>query len=185
MVSEVVSDLQLTPQSREPVAAAAEVTEGQPHEPEDGPHMRYLFKRWALASVALLVLCALSVQGFMELRTYQSRKLSDEHSVNQSTVPGSVQASTAAGTSETAATEPAPKPPRLVVTVEPGQTIQDISVQYLGGFDLQRLHQIQALNPELTDPNFILIGQKIRLPGPPLGLTVNSSTPPTNVRKLP
>jgi general secretion pathway protein A len=183
MVSEVVSDLQFTPQSREPVAAAAEVIEGQPSEPEDGTQMRYAFKRWVLASVALLVLCVLGIRGFMELRAYQSRKSGDKHSLDQSAVPGSVQASTAAGTSDAPATEPAPKPPRFEITVEPGQTLQDISVQYLGGFDLQRLHQIQALNPELIDPNFILAGQKIRLPGP--ASTTISSTPPTNVRKLP
>ena len=51
------------------------------------------------------------------------------------------------------------------VTVGPNQRLRDIAVQYLGGFDLQRLHQIQKLNPNLTNPDHILIGQKIRLPG--------------------
>ena len=68
----------------------------------------------------------------------------------------------------------------LEVTVEPNQWLEQISVEYLGGYDSQRLHQIQALNPDLTDPNHIEVGQKIRLPKPP-PVTV-ASNPPTPVQ---
>jgi LysM repeat protein len=54
-------------------------------------------------------------------------------------------------------------------------------MQYLGNFDQQRLHQIQALNPTLSDPNDIQPGQKILLPGP----VAENATPPTNVRNIP
>ena len=34
----------------------------------------------------------------------------------------------------------------------------------MGNFDIQRLNQIQALNPKLTDPDHIEVGQKLWLP---------------------
>ena len=71
------------------------------------------------------------------------------------------------------------------VTVEPDQTLQDIAVKYLGEFDLMRLHQIQALNPKLTDPDHIEAGQKIWLPGPPPVPVATNATPPASARKLP
>ena len=64
------------------------------------------------------------------------------------------------------ATESAPNTAPFAITVEPDQTLQNISDQYLGGYDLQRLHQIQTLNPKLTDPDHIEVGQTIWLPGP-------------------
>jgi type II secretory pathway predicted ATPase ExeA len=185
MVSEVIADLQLTPQSREPIAVAGEVTQEQPREPEDGTQMRHLLGRWVLASATLLGLCVLGVQGFIELRTHQSQKPSDNHSLNQGAVPASVPARSAESLGKTIVTEHAPNTSSFEITVEPDQTLQEISVQYLGGFDLQRLHKIQKLNPELTDPNLIIAGQMLRLPGPPSAPSAKSTTPPTKIRKLP
>jgi hypothetical protein len=54
-------------------------------------------------------------------------------------------------------------------------------MQYLGNFDLQRLQQIQALKPELTDPDNVQPEQKIRLPSP----VAKNTAPPANVRNLP
>ena len=48
----------------------------------------------------------------------------------------------------------------------PNQTLQDICVRYLGICDLKRLHEIQALNPNLTDLDHIQAGQKLWLPAP-------------------
>jgi type II secretory pathway predicted ATPase ExeA len=185
MVSEVIADLRLTPQSSDPIAAAAEVTQKQPLEPAGGPQTHRLFKRGVLASVALLILCVLGVQGFMELRTHQSRKSGHEHSLNQSAVPASIPPPAAEGLATTVATEPARNTASFEITVEPDQRLVDIAVQYLGGFDPQRLHQIQALNPNLTDPNIIIAGQKIRLPRPQPVPAAKSVTPPTDARKLP
>jgi hypothetical protein len=50
------------------------------------------------------------------------------------------------------------------ITVGPDQTLQAICIQHLGEFDLQRLHQVEALNPRLTDPDHLEAGQKLRLP---------------------
>ncbi|MGA8730242.1 MAG: LysM peptidoglycan-binding domain-containing protein, partial [Terracidiphilus sp.] len=71
------------------------------------------------------------------------------------------------------------------VIVGPNQTLQDLSVKYLGDFDLKRLHQIRALNPKLIDPDHILLGQKIRLPGPPAAPVVADTTPTTSLRRVP
>lgn len=182
MVAEVVSDLKLAPQSREPTVATAQNTK-EPHiEPEIELQAGNLIKRWALALTAMLVFSALAVQGVMELRTYQSRMSGDDHSHYQGAVPEPVHASTTVDPREDVASEPTSKHRSFEITVEPDQRLQDIAVQYLGGYDVHRLHQIQALNPELTDPDFIVAGQKLRLPGPPPAATATSATTPTKVR---
>lgn len=185
MVAEVISDLQLTPISREPLAAAADVTVEEPLELTLALQMGHLVKRWALALVALLVFSVLAVQGGMELRTYPSRESGDDLPFAQRAIQESVHASTAAVASDTASSELASKQSSFEITVEPNQRLQDIAVQYLGGFDIRRLHQIQALNPGLTDPNFILAGQKLRLPGPSQVATETRATPSTNMRTHP
>src|SRR2546427_2912067 len=70
-----------------------------------------------------------------------------------------------------------PRPPRssrqppendsrnsFVVVVEPKQTLRQISLRYLGRFDSKLVEEIRQLNPGITDPNQIEIGQRIRLP---------------------
>jgi len=52
----------------------------------------------------------------------------------------------------------------VVVTVAPHQTLREISMQHLGGFDAAQLKQIRGLNPGLDDPNHVQAGQRIRLP---------------------
>jgi LysM repeat protein len=51
-----------------------------------------------------------------------------------------------------------------VVVVEAGQTLQQISLLYLGRYSTEIVQQIQSLNPQLLDPNHIEVGQQIRLP---------------------
>jgi LysM repeat protein len=51
-----------------------------------------------------------------------------------------------------------------VVVVEAGQTLQQISLLYLGRYSTEIVQQIQSLNPQLLDPNRIEVGQQIRLP---------------------
>jgi type II secretory pathway predicted ATPase ExeA len=178
MLSEVIADLQLTPQPREPVELSGVKTHASLGESGNGPRTASPFRDWALVSAALLVMCVLGVFGLMELRSNQPRNLGAEHSLNQSAGP----APTVAGTGDTAIAQ-SPPGPSFEITVVPDQTLQDIATQYLGGFDSQRLRQIQSLNPNLTDPDFILAGQKIRLPGPPPA--ANSATLPTHARTHP
>jgi LysM repeat protein len=105
--------------------------------------------------------------------------------LNQKVLPASIPSPAAADTSEAIATEPTPNKAPFEITVQPNQKLQDISVQYLGGFDLKRLHQIQALNPKLTDPDHIEVGQKIRLPGSPSVPVTKDATLQASARKIP
>jgi hypothetical protein len=77
-----------------------------------------------------------------------------------------------------------PRPETFEITVRAQESLSDIAVQHLGSFDTELLHEIQLLNPNITDPNIIQPGQKIRLP--------NRSTPSgaehmtsSNARNLP
>jgi general secretion pathway protein A len=185
MVSEVISDLQLIPQLREPVAVVGNTAADQPSELEERKPVKRLLKFWLPAAAVLLVMCLLGVLGVTKLRAPESRAMTDDRSSSLKVIPASVPAPAAVDTGETIATEPAPNTTQFEITVEPDQTLEEIAVQYLGGFDLHRLHQIQALNPELTDPDFIETGQKIWLPGPPPVSVANSATPTAKVRELP
>lgn len=51
------------------------------------------------------------------------------------------------------------------VTVEANQTLRNLAIQYLGSYNLDLLHQIQSLNPTLINPDHIVAGQMIWLPG--------------------
>ena len=55
----------------------------------------------------------------------------------------------------------------LTVVAQPGQTLEQISLLYVGHFDARLYQEICTLNPELKDPNHIESGQLIRLPLPP------------------
>jgi len=177
MVSEVISDLQLIPQSREPVAVVGNAATGQPSELEERKPVKRLLKFWVPAAAVILVMCVLGIFGITELRTPQSRTMGDDRSFNLPAPPPSAPVPPAPGTGEAANTKPALNTAPFAITVEPDQTLQDISVQYLGGYDLLRLHLIQALNPELSDPDYIQAGQKIWLPGPPPNPLAQSATP--------
>jgi len=50
------------------------------------------------------------------------------------------------------------------VVVEPGQTLRQICLRYLGRFDSKSLSSVHALNPWLVDPDDIKVGQLVRLP---------------------
>ncbi len=50
------------------------------------------------------------------------------------------------------------------MVVEAGQTLQQISLLYLGRYSTEIVQQIQSLNPQMLDPNRIEVGQQIRLP---------------------
>jgi general secretion pathway protein A len=59
----------------------------------------------------------------------------------------------------------------LTIAARPQQTLQEISVLYLGHFDRHLFEEICALNPELKDPDHIQAGQLIRLPLRPHAMT--------------
>ena len=177
MVSEVIGDLRLIPQSKRPVAAVGDVAAEKPIELKQRKHIKRLLRFWIPAATALLVMCMLGMLGLTKIRNLQSRSTVDDSSLNPRILPASLPAPAAADTGESITTETAPNTAPVAVTVESGQRLQDISKRYLGGYDLQRLHQIQALNPKLINPDHIEAGQKIWLPGPPPVPVATNATP--------
>ncbi len=55
----------------------------------------------------------------------------------------------------------------LTIVVKPHETLRHICLRYLGRFDSRVLREILELNPQLTDPNRIGVGERIRLPRMP------------------
>ena len=120
MVAKVIADLHLIPHSTEPVATAGNVAAVQPNEP--------IWKRaaeslklwvepkwnqasgspmfWVPAAAVLLVMCVLGVLRLTEPRAPQSRKTSDDSTLNQEAAPGPVLTTAAADSGKTIATEP-------------------------------------------------------------------------------
>ena len=75
MVSEVIADLQLTPQSREPIVAVDEIEAKQPKESKrQRKQATRLLQTMGSSSRVLLVMCVLGILGLTELRAPQSRK---------------------------------------------------------------------------------------------------------------
>jgi hypothetical protein len=73
----------------------------------------------------------------------------------------------------------------LTIAARPQQTLQEISVLYLGHFDRQLFEEICSLNPELKNPDHVQDGQLIRLPLRPHAMTkaIDTSEPGTMARK--
>jgi len=184
MVSEVIADLQLTPQSREPIMAVDEAEAKQASEPHDKKRATRLLRRWVLSTAVVIIICGLGALVLTQPWVPQIRKTIETRFLNLKVQPASASTVTTASISKTASPEPVPDTKPIEITVEPDQKLQDISVQYLGGYNLYRLHQIQALNPKLTDPDHIEAGQKIWLPGPPPVSAAKNTAPPANERKL-
>jgi type II secretory pathway predicted ATPase ExeA len=184
MVSEVIADLQLIKEPDRPIVTANNVAAEHPDEAREEKHIRGPLKLWGAAAAMLIIICVLGVLGFTELRSLHTRKSGDDRSLNLK-APSVQVPETAADTGQAVADGPAPTSTSFAITVEPDQRLQDIAVQYMGGFSLQRLHQIQALNPKLTDPDHIEAGQKIWLPGRSSVAVTRNGMPPASTRKLP
>jgi general secretion pathway protein A len=73
----------------------------------------------------------------------------------------------------------------LTIAARPQQTLEEISILYLGHFDRQLYEEICALNPELKDPDHIQGGQLIRLPLRPHAMTkaIDTSEPESTAKK--
>lgn len=174
MVSEAIADLQMIPKLREPAPAIGDDAVEVSIEPRLRKQSERPLKFWIPAAVVLLVICASGVLWLPGPRVPWSHAAADDRSLNLKVMP----APAAADAGEIMATKRALNTAPVEITVETGQTLQDIAVQYLGGWDLQRLHQIQALNPKLTDPDHIEIGQRIWLPGsPPFSVATKATSP--------
>jgi general secretion pathway protein A len=184
MVAEVIADLELIPSSEESIAVSSE-TDEQSFGFEDERKPKRRLKRLLLAGATLVILCVAGMLGLTGLRTLAPRGTNDERSLDQKDLTVPVTPPDSTDTAEIKVKEAAPNPEEFEITVQPNETLQDISEQYLGGFDLRRLHQIQAFNPKLTDPDHIEVGQKIWLPSAPPVTMTKIAAPTADERKLP
>lgn len=183
MVAEVIADLQLDPQSSTPIVTCGEFSQEELAKQKRKEPKR-LHKLWIPVVAALLVLCAFGVFGFAKYYPSGSRQTDKVRPLRISSqlVPPAAPETT--GTGDTIAFEPVHDVSPFAVIVKPDQRLQDISEQYLGGWDVERLHQVQALNPKLTDPDHIEVGQKIWLPGPPPVSVSTNATPSASARDI-
>jgi general secretion pathway protein A len=184
MVAEVIADLRLIPQVRKNSISVSPALTEPPYEIDDNRHPKRILKRLLVATAPLVFLCAAGLLGISGLRTSASHRIDKERSLDQSAPLTSIAMPTTLA-NEIDAYNYEAKPKSFEITVHPGQQIGNIAVQYLGGFDLQRLRQIQVLNPKLTDPNYIEVGQKIWLPGSLPATIADDATAPARERTLP
>jgi general secretion pathway protein A len=190
MAAEAIADLRLSPLTEEVVSTSDETLNVRRFEPkQQNPPVGWT-NRWLLATAILIVGSAIGILASPSLQPVRSRIALDMHSLFEKTFPSSgpsvVSAAGSTATSSrsgllnaalpshamasnegTTSTHSIAKSETFAVTVEPYQTLRDICVQHLGNFDSQRLHQVETLNPWMTDPDHIEAGQKLRLPGPP------------------
>ncbi|MGC2401304.1 MAG: AAA family ATPase [Acidobacteriaceae bacterium] len=166
MVAEVISDLRLIPQSNGPVSAIDEVTANEAGKPENQGAVKRSLKGWASAAAVLLV-CVLGAFAYTHFGASHSQGTGDTPSLSRKSFPPSSSQRPTADAGEALIPDQAASASPFAVTVAANQSLGDISIRYLGGFDLPHLHQIQRLNPKLTNPDHVEVGQKVWLPGPP------------------
>jgi type II secretory pathway predicted ATPase ExeA len=181
MVSEAIADLQLIPRSHEPTAV---VVGKMAERPLRRPANRLRWQ-WAPVAAVLVFICLSIFVVLSEFRLPQIPRSSENRIQNLNPPSVSIAAAVTAKVNETIDAKPVMSSKPFKVTVEPDQNLKDIAVRYLGSYDLQRLHQIRALNPKMTNPNHIEAGQTIWLPGTTPELLARNTTLPVNERKLP
>jgi type II secretory pathway predicted ATPase ExeA len=160
-VLEVLKDLQLESLvERAPLATEAQ-NEG-PNRIKDlprSPRKTLRFPRWAagLAVVCAFVLTVNSGPQRREVRASSIPETIDNLAVGETAVPAQMRATSAAVGS-------APESEPRSVRILRGETLNRISVENLGRYDMQILEEIRSLNPGLSDPDRIRAGQQIVIP---------------------
>jgi hypothetical protein len=178
-----------------PVAARGSV--GETHR-QPTPHLTYKplkhfnLPRWisgALALTSILLLgswyLAPSLLRIAE-PTHASAILTTSDSLPKSLAPfGPADASGSTPTTYAADPQETDSGQVLTIAARPQQTLEEISVLYLGHFDRHLYEEICSLNPELKDPDHIQGGQLIRLPLRPHAMTkaIDTSEPETTAKK--
>ena len=201
MAAEAIADLRLSPLVKEAASTSDAATNVRRFEPKQQNRPVSWTKRWLLATAVLVFGSAVGILASPSLQPLRSRIALDMHSLFGKAFPSSGPSvvSAAGTTMKPAGSEllnAAAFPPGaaaskesttsshsnansqlVAVTVKPNQTLRDICVQHWGTFDSQRLHQVEALNPWMTDPDHIEAGQKLRLPEPPAEQVTANAAP--------
>jgi general secretion pathway protein A len=200
MAAEAIADLRLSPLGEEAVSTPDATSNVGRFEPKQQKHPVGWTKHWLRAAAVVIVGSAIGILASPVLQQLRSRVALDMHSLFEKAFPSSgpsvVSAArssvrpggsgllNAALPSHPAASKVSPTSTdsnaiseSVAVTVKPNQTLRDICVQHWGNCDSQRLHQVEALNPWMIDPDHIEAGQKLRLPGPPAEQVTANAAP--------
>ena len=157
ILNEAIRDLQLTEGDEEGREPCAPLHRERPQIPE-ARHELWSLRVPAIALV--LVLGVVATFWAVQLRRDQPvRPIMQSHAA-----PAQPVSSATVKPVVLPATSPEIKADGIEITVEPEQTLSDLSVRTVGAYDGTVLHQIQELNPGLANPDLIQPGQKILLP---------------------
>jgi type II secretory pathway predicted ATPase ExeA len=183
MVEEAINDLQLLPISK----GALAVTLPPTPDPSSDKSQRVApqARRLTLAAAVVMAVALLGIIGFSGSRLFRPHTASEVRSPDPKALPVSVSVSEAKRSGETHIAAAPPNTQPFKIKVAPHQTLRDIAFQYLGEFNEKRLREIRALNPMLNNPNHIVAGQSIWLPGPPAPNLAESAVTSTDARSLP
>jgi type II secretory pathway predicted ATPase ExeA len=162
IASEAIADQSLSPLSSETVAVSISPKTARRVEPQQGKRPIGLTKARVAAAALIIVGSTLGALASPNLKPLWSRITIGTRSLFEKVLPPSLSVNAA---SNTIMADPTRKTLPFEITVEPHQSLEEISVQYLGGFDQMRLHQIESLNPKMKDPSHIESGQRLWLPG--------------------
>jgi general secretion pathway protein A len=156
MVAEIIADRQL--QTSDQVTAASQPTIEEPAVVRGRERSITPMNRLIPVYIGLFVICLLIVLGVSKSTTTRSREPEAKMSTVSTPLPKpSIDSPTPIS--------PARGAKDFRVTVEANQTLRNLAIQYLGSYNLDLLHQIQSLNPTLINPDHIVAGQMIWLPG--------------------
>lgn len=179
MVKEVIADQDLAPKPQPeplalPAAPAAESSDSidwDEYEPEPEPSQR----RWIPFAAAIIIVSALSLFGISQLRAPNSAHASAPTATSS-------EANSDSPASESKAVQ---RSGPIEITVAPHQTIEDIAVQYLGGFTPSNLRRLKAFNPTIKNLNHIEAGQTLLIPPSSAATLAKNNATTGSARNLP
>jgi general secretion pathway protein A len=184
MVEEAVTDLTLVPHSKEVTPAVSAPSSNPPREGFKAARLASLARRWAPAIPVVLIVSMLVVLAFSRNQIMGTHAAIAVRPLGQEAMPIHGSAADATKSDKPTIAPAITRIDPFEVTVAPHQTLRDISVQYLGEFNAERLRQIRALNPTMTNPDHIEPRQHIWLPGPRATNAVESAVTSTDARSL-
>jgi len=167
IAAEVIADQQLTPELKEVTPVAPETATEPKVESEEPERSGSAVKPWAVAAAVLLATSVLSALALPKVAPLWSQAKAEARRLFEGASPPTHTVQAATENSTVSVAQSNSRPMSFQVVVGPNERLSDIAVKYLGNFDQKRLHQIQALNPKLTDPDHIEVGRTLWLPGLP------------------
>jgi 3-oxoacyl-(acyl-carrier-protein) synthase len=156
----------------------------QPPENGDGAYGLIVTVRDVAVVASVLILVLLTGVWYRQDIDIKVARFSSRHKVakRESAAPiASSEPALAEKQVTNTATVQHPRSPReqltdgaTIVIVQPHDDLRRICLRYVGWYDTRLVSKIRELNPELTDPDHITVGQHIVLPG---SRTVGTTAP--------